>query len=717
MEFVNSSIPQPNPVTTTVMLGVATVISQALLLREAMAAMGGSETAWGLVMALWLAGMGFGSRLGVRLGTFRLAVPLPAISLGLAAIGVLLFRAAPALLGTAPGETITTWHAVWLWALAVVPAAAAGGFCFPILAGELGSRGPGRAYTLEALGALLGGTMLSMALTTLGTGSAFVIAIGLTAGATLWPRLRLFAALLMLGSMTAAVPAGETLARATWRWAGHPGPLGDWAETSQQRLEVSTGPPMALYTDGRLAASYPDPYVTLPRAHLMLLLHPAPRRVLAVGCTADGSIEAMVRHPVNELVLVDEDPQLARRLDDWYPGDFRTIMSNPKVTARSTDPLRAIGSTGDLDLVILADGDPISLRANRTRTVEFLQSCRRAMTKDGVLIMRVGVGDTYLGGVAGDLLATLTSTLKEVFPQVTAIPGEAVLLVASVSEAPLDTSIETLVSRRLDRPEIGDQLHPALLTVLLDQDRHTDLAAFIDTADPAPNTLRHPRAVPIAARLHESRSQPVLVSSLAGLGDRLPKMIGAAAAVVTICLIILALAGGGAIRATAAASVIGFTSMGWWMLLMATWQATRGSVYAEVGALTGVFMAGVAVGGWASHRSGRQAQLVPWVFGAGAGLSLALASGLSDRVPLAFVPVLLVIGGILTGAAFPGLGEFASRGSGRRGAGLAFAADEIGAAAAALVIGTIAIPSIGMTATAVGLAVLGSAAIPAVVRS
>ncbi len=714
---MRTTVPEPNPVITAILLGVSTVVSQALLLREAMAAMGGSEMAWGLVMALWLGGMGAGARLGVRLGTIGFAIPLPAITLALAGAGTILFRAAPAILGAAPGEAITTWHAVWLWALAIIPAAATGGFGFPILAGQLGGTGPGRAYTLEAVGALLGGTMLSIALTTLGTGAAFVIAIGMVGGAILWPHRRVLAALLMLGSATAAMPAGDALARATWRWADHPGAFGNWAETRHQRLEASTGPPINLYADGRLAASYPDPYTTIPRTHLMLLLHPAPRRILAVGCTADGSAEAMVRHPVTEIVLVDEDPQLGLRLGDWYPDEFRTIMSNPKLTARSTDPLRAIRNTGDLDLVILADGDPISLRANRTRTVEFLRSCRRAMNENGVLLMRVGVGDTYLGGVGGELLATLASTLKEVFPQVTAIPGEAVLLVAGVSENPLDTSDHSLMERRLDRPEIDDQLHPALLTVLLDQDRRIGLAAFIDDAKRAPNTLRHPRAVPIAARLHESRSQQGMASSLAEIGRRLPITLGATAAAAVVCLLALALAGGTAIRATAAASVIGCTSMGWWMLLMATWQATRGSIYAEVGALTGVFMAGVAAGAWASLRSGRQARIIPWVVGAGAGLSMTLATGLADRAPLALVPVLLVIGGILTGAAFPGLGELASGGSGRRGAGLAFAADEIGAAIAALVIGTVAIPTIGMTATAVGLAVLGLAVLPAVMRA
>ena len=128
-------------------------------------------------------------------------------------------------------------------------------------------------------------------------------------------------------------------------------------------------------------------------------------------------------------------------------------------------------------------------------------------------------------------------------------------------------------------------------------------------------------------------------------------------------------------------------------------------------------MAGVAAGGWVSHRSGRAARALPWIMVAGAGLSLLLATGVAVRAPIFLVPAFLAGGGILTGAAFPGLGELAGRGSGRRGAGLAFAADEMGAAVAALVIGTVAIPWVGMTATAVGLAVLGLAAVPAALRA
>ena len=127
---MTSQKPATDPRITVFLLGVATVVAQALLLREAMAAMGGSEMAWGTVMALWLLGVGLGSRIGAATGSARLAHVLPVAVLTAAGWGVLLFRAAPALTGAASGETLTTASAVWLWIAAILPAAVAGGVAF-----------------------------------------------------------------------------------------------------------------------------------------------------------------------------------------------------------------------------------------------------------------------------------------------------------------------------------------------------------------------------------------------------------------------------------------------------------------------------------------------------------------------------------------------------------------------------------------------------------
>jgi spermidine synthase len=664
-------------------------------------------------MALWLLGMGFGSRIGVAFGSVRLATLLPAICLVLCAGGVVLFRAAPAVTGAASGETITTATAAWLWVAAVCPAACAGGLAFPILAGSLGRRGGGRAYAVEASGALAGGILLSVLLIGFGAVVALTWTLGLVVATTLWNRSRSLALVVVIAVVWLAPAAADWLATADWRWTGNPGGLRGWRETRQQRLEANDGFPIAVYADGRLLASYPDPYEVLPRAHLTMLLHPDPRRVLAVGCVADGSLEAMVRHPVDHLVVVEEDPMLLHALPVWYGPGIASALAQPRVDTATSDPLRAVSTSGPWDMVILRDGDPSTVRRNRTRTLEFFRRCRAHMSPSGILVMRVGVSDTYLGGAAGRLLATLAATIRRVFPQIAAMPGSEIILVAGGPEARVDLDADRLAERLIERRLDGSELIPEMIPLYVDSERAAALSPWLTDGE-LPNTLARPRAVLLATGLHEARTRPALMRIILATQDRSPGPLLAMLVVAAFGLLVTAFVRRPPVAPTAAA--VGFGSMGWWLLLIATWQATRGSVYSEIGALTATFMAGLAVGAGIACRWTCPERRLPAVLGIGAALSLAIASGIAVHLPLGAVPVMLFLGGGLTGAAFPGLTALSS-GDRRRRAGIAFAADEAGAAAGALVIGIVAIPWAGMTGSALGLAVLFVAAVPSVVMS
>ena len=693
---------------TVILLGVATVIAQALLLREAMAAMGGSEIAWGVVMALWLTGMALGARIGVTVGSPRLAETLPPAVIVLAGCGVVTLRAAPAILGAASGEALTTASAFWLWAVAILPAALAGGLGFPILAHRFGVGGGGRAYALEAAGALVGGVLLSLALINLGAAAALTVALGLVAAATVWHRNRGIAILLAVVGFAGATPAAELLAQAGWRWSGNPGALRGWRETRLQHLEATRGLPTAVYADGRLLASYPDSYVTLPRAHLLMLLHPDPRSVFAVGCVADGSVEAMARHPVERLVVVEEDPDLLRQLPEWYGKELQGALSTSTVHAVAADPLRAMTRSGPWDLVILRDGNPTTLRRNRTRTLEFLRRCRANMNSDGILIVRIAVSDTYLGGGGGRLLAVLVATVKRVFPSLAVIPGEEVLLVAGGPEANLAIDHDVLVERLASRGVDGSELFPEMIPFLLDSDRRADLEAKLDFDAPL-NTVLNPRAVLLAGGLHEGRSRHSIVRLVLALENIGPWPLAVGLGVAILGL--LAAAAAGRPPAISTAAVVGFSSMGWWLLLIASWQATRGSVYSEIGVLTAVFMGGLAIGATIANRWSRPDRYLPAVLFAGCIVSVVIAIGVAVRTPLLTIPPLLLSAGLLTGIAFPGMTALIHDTT-RRSPGVVFAADEAGAASAALMIGVFAIPWAGLTAVAIGLAILQLAAIP-----
>ncbi len=695
---------------TAFFLGVATVVAQALLLREAMAAMGGSELAWGVVMGLWLIGMAAGSRFGASFGPEKIAAWLPAAVLVFAGIGVVTFRAAPAVIGATPGEAITTASAVWLWALAIAPAALVGGLGFPLVAHAFGPGGGGRAYAFEAIGALAGGTLLSVGLIYLGAASALCLTLGAVAIGLSWHRRSAVCAALALVFFAAALPAGGVLARAGWDWSGHPGDLRAWFETRHQHVAVSEGPPTSIYGDGRLLASYPDPYTTLPRAHLLMLLHPRPRRVFAVGCVADGSVEAMSRHRVDKLVAVEDDPDLLRALPALYGADMKAALDRPQILAVADDPLRVLQQANDWDLIILMDGDPVTLRNNRTRTLEFLRACRAHMHSEAVLVLRVGVSDTYIGGGGGRLLSVLVATVREVFEQLVILPGEETLLVAGGPHAEITLNHDILI-RRLEASDLdASDLMAEMVPLLVDHDRSSDLISKLPL-DSSPNTIQHPRAVLFAGGLHEGRALQGLLPLIGALEKTGRWPLGLALGAVVLALLGAAVLGRAPTGVTAAA--IGFSSMGWWLLLIATWQSTRGSVYSEIGALTAAFMAGLAGGSLAAGRWRQPERRLPAVLVAGSVLSILLAVGLALAVPTVGIPLLLAAGGLITGAAFPGLSRLGARDT-RSGAGVAFAADEAGAAAAAFVLGVFVISWVGFSATAWGIAVVQIATIPAV---
>jgi hypothetical protein len=295
-----------------------------------------------------------------------------------------------------------------------------------------------------------------------------------------------------------------------------------------------------------------------------------------------------------------------------------------------------------------------------------------------------------------------------------AVPGENVLLVAGGAALAATVDPAELERRWRARGIADERFAPEMLELLVDPGRAADLARRIDAAAAPANTREHPRAVLLAAGLLEARGRPSLLGLSRTLEGRPATPLGLVLLVASAAVLALSLRRR---SATATAAVVGACSMGWWLLLIAAWQSTLGSVYAEIGALNAAFMAGLAAGSLAAAHWPRAASRLPHLLLGGALLSGLLAAGVAFHLPALTIPVLLAAGGALTGAAFAGVAELAGRGDTRRGAGLAFAADEAGAAVAALVVGILALPWAGMTATAVGLALLGLAALPGSCRS
>jgi hypothetical protein len=125
-------------------------------------------------------------------------------------------------------------------------------------------------------------------------------------------------------------------------------------------------------------------------------------------------------------------------------------------------------------------------------------------------------------------------------------------------------------------------------------------------------------------------------------------------------------------------------------------------------------MGGLAAGAAIAQRWPRPDRQLPAILLVGCIVSVLIASGFAFATPIVSIPSLLLSAGLLTGLAFPGMTTLMDC-KDRRRAGVVFAADEAGAASAALMVGVLAVPWAGLTAIALGLAILQLAAIPAIV--
>ncbi|MEP0774684.1 MAG: hypothetical protein HRF46_10035, partial [Acidobacteriota bacterium] len=348
------------------------------------------------------------------------------------------------------------------------------------------------------------------------------------------------------------------LARAGWRWAGHPGELAAWTNTRQQRLELGAGPPPAIYGDGALIAVEPDPFTTAPLGHLLALLHPRPRAVLCVGCLGAGVLPALLRHPVEHVVVVEDDPQLARYLPQWLGGELAAALGDARVELRGEDPVRALQRDRVFDLILLLDPDPVTLRHHRTRSREFLSACAARLAAGGVLAMRTGVSDTYLAGPGGELLATLAATLKAVFPAVAGVPGEGVILVAGQEDSAPAPELDELTRRWWQRGGGDPAFDPMLLAARLDPLRLASLAAFVAAASAPPSTARHPRGVLLATLHAEARGgarAAGLATGVLGMPSR-----WALVGVLAFALVMVSWALARGVPASPLAACVGFSS-------------------------------------------------------------------------------------------------------------------------------------------------------------
>jgi len=304
--------------------------------------------------------------------------------------------------------------------------------------------------------------------------------------------------------------------------------------------------------------------------------------------------------------------------------------------------------------------------------------------------------------------------------------------VAGSSAAAVTLDPETLAERWNDRSLAADSFAAALFPVLLPPDR---VAAFETALTDASATVEPSRDDRPASFVHALARRQQTTAGRGGQAigalSRLPVPMLVLLALLPSLLVVARLGTAGvpaSRRAASAAShavaVTGAAGMGFSLLLLLSFQTRVGALHGALGALTAVFMLGLALGATLAHRVVRArgvgasplaalrlalaaalafAMTLPWTLEAAAQAS---RSGLAAA--LAAHGALLLAAGVVTGTLFPTAAAIRLAAGGEAGdtAGRLETADHLGAAVAALVGAVLYIPTLGYARSAWLLAAL-----------
>jgi spermidine synthase len=666
--------------------GIASVVTQLVLIREFLSQFQGNEIVIALILFSWLILGGLGTLLARPAAGSRL-VSWPALS---AFSLVLVLCSLSSLLGArllrdvlfVRGASVGFYPTFFYIFSVAAPYALLIGFLLPLSLFVLRSQRPDYPGTLvyiwDNLGDISGGALFSFCIVFLLTPLQAVAAAHLPLLAVVLglhppggrPGLgRILAAAGVVLAMTAA------LIMETHTLAPPRGELAHYRETRYGRLTVVRQHELlTLFQDGSPALSSQDETAAEEAVHYALAQVESPRRILVISASP-GLMAELGKYPLESIDYVELDPDLTEILFQY--GLLTRIPGLRVIHADGRAYLAAASAVYDAILVNIAD--PQTFQTNRFFTDRFFSLAAARLSERGVLSFSMQGYENYLAEPQRRKLSSLYHTVKAFFPHVLMLPGQRVFFICSAR--PLQADIAAALAAKAIPTLYISAYYDGNVT----PERISRLRSLMDPPAP-PNAELAPF---LMRTVFSEWFAKFNTSPLAFMG-------------ISACLL-----GVYFLRTNRVQFVLfstGWMTMGSEILVIFVFQIFFGYIYFQIGIIITVFLAGLLPGALWGRRLVHRARSVLILADAGliGLLALSLAAvHLGDRLPAAFYLVLGFGISAACGVQFPAALHLKGD-AGAAATGL-FSADLIGAAFGTLVTSTILIPYGGITGAIGGL--------------
>lgn len=215
-----------------------------------------------------------------------------------------------------------------------------------------------------------------------------------------------------------------------------------------------------LVLDGAIQVTEADEFIYQEMlAHVPLIAHGAPKRVLIVGAGDGGVLRRVLQHnTVEAAVMVEIDGEVVRVAREFMPAISGNAWNDPRATVIIGDGLAYVSSapSASFDVIIVDSTDPVGV-GEALFTEGFYADCARVLDSGGIIVNQAGV--PFMQGE--ELLQTTkrrSSAFAYVTAYVAAVPtyvGGFMTLGFAANNQGLDTVCVAELTRRAEQAGIS----------------------------------------------------------------------------------------------------------------------------------------------------------------------------------------------------------------------------------------------------------------------
>ncbi|MFH1427475.1 MAG: hypothetical protein ABIG60_03015 [Patescibacteria group bacterium] len=420
-------------------LGLFSIISQVLLIRELLNSFFGNELFISLILAIWLFSTGLGSlwlAKFIKLKNLKILLFFHIFISIVLLNGFVLARLARVILTTYSADPSFILASFWC-ILVISPTAILAGILFVIISENIKLKLKdfqiiSQSYIIESLGFFLGAILFNFILFKLSGLMAVLILVILNLLIALFFSFKFsFKISIILSAIILIIAASfieiDFVDKKLSEKIYHGEELLTAINSKYGTIQITAGAGQTnFYYNGQYLDNSENNFHNELMVHLAALLLDEPKNALVIGNGFTGIIDELEKYKL-KVTYLELDKELIKEADalgfkingEIFNEDVRRFLNQ---------------GNNKFDLIIINYSNPATMAANRYFTKEFFQAIKKNLSEQGIVVLKLDTTPNYTFGAQNILINTLYQTLKRAIPQVLALPENEVMFLASQKE-------------------------------------------------------------------------------------------------------------------------------------------------------------------------------------------------------------------------------------------------------------------------------------------